>query len=119
MKNLTFKLNYFIAFIFIFIIEVLIAKYLYDQFFRGFIGDVLVVVLIYCFCRTFIKADSEKIALVVFLFACTVEILQAFHFVKLLGLENNRVLSIALGSTFDWKDILAYFVGFLICFKIK
>lgn len=119
MKIFTFKISYFIAFISIFFIEILIAKYLHDQFVRGFIGDVLVVILIYCFCQTFIKADHKKIALGVFLFACCVEILQAFNFVKLLHLENNKLASIVLGSTFDWKDILAYFVGFVICLKIK
>ncbi len=96
-----------------------IAKYLKDQFIRGFIGDVLVVILIYCFLRTFINADHKKIAFGVFLFACSVEILQAFTFVKVLGLEQNKIASIVLGSTFDWKDIMAYFIGFLICMKVK
>ncbi len=119
MKIVTFKISYFIAFVFIFFIEILIAKYLHDPFIRGFIGDVLVVILIYCFVSTFIKADHKKIALAVFIFACCIEILQAFNFVRLLGLQNNRLASIVLGSTFDWKDILAYFVGCIICLKIK
>jgi len=28
-----------------------------------------------------------------------------------LGLSQNKLLRIILGATFDWKDILAYFLG--------
>ncbi|MBW4604907.1 MAG: DUF2809 domain-containing protein [Calothrix sp. FI2-JRJ7] len=46
--------------------------------------------------------------------ACLVEILQYFNFVNKLGLQNNRILAVALGSTFDWKDIIAYAIGTII-----
>ena len=117
--KLTFNRLFFLSFITLFFVEVAIAKYFFDPIIRAFVGDVLVVILIYFFCRSFINGNKKKIALGVFLFACCVEILQAFNFVKLLGLEHNKILSIALGSTFDWKDILAYFIGFLVCLKIK
>ena len=31
--------------------------------------------------------------------------------VKLLGLEGNRVISIAVGSVFDWADVICYGIG--------
>jgi hypothetical protein len=34
--------------------------------------------------------------------------------VNKLGLQNNRILAVALGSTFDWKDIIAYAIGTII-----
>ena len=114
----TFRVKYFVAFLFLFFIEFFISKYFTDTFIRPFIGDVLVVILIYCFLNAFINFDRKKIAFGVLIFACVIEVLQAFHFVELLGLSNNHIASIVLGSTFDWKDILAYVIGFVICLKL-
>ncbi len=110
-----FKPKYGALFLAFFAIEVYIAKYISDAFIRPFVGDVLVIVLIYCFLKLFLNASSAKIALGVFIFACFIELLQAIHFVKLLGLEWCKPIAIALGSTFDTKDILAYAIGYSIC----
>jgi Protein of unknown function (DUF2809) len=93
------------------LVEISIAIFFKDSFIRPFVGDVLVVILIYCLVRTFWKIDSTIAAILVLIFACTIEILQYFDFVRILGLQQNRILAIALGSTFDWKDILAYVIG--------
>ncbi len=74
----------------------------------------MVVVLIYCFFRIFLRADYLKIAIGVLVFAFTIEILQYFDYVILLGLENNRILSVAMGRTFELSDFAAYFAGFLL-----
>jgi Protein of unknown function (DUF2809) len=118
---LKFNLKYFLLTIILFLTEVVIALFVTDTLIRPFVGDLLVVVLIYCFLRIFLQIDYRKIAAAVLLFAFTIEILQYFDYVKLLGLENNRVLSTAMGRTFEWLDFVAYFVGFLIillCEKI-
>lgn len=96
----------------LFLTEVLIALFVNDQFVRPFVGDVLVVVLIYCFLRIFLKISYWKIALGVLIFAFLIEFLQYFDFVKIIGFENNRIISVALGRTFSWFDMLAYLVGF-------
>ena len=119
MQRLSFRYQFFLLFISIFIIEVLIAKYLHDPFIRPFVGDVLVVILIYSFFSIFLNCSTSKLAFAVFIFTCSIEILQWFHLVKLLHLENNKIMKIALGSVFDIKDILAYFAGYLICLRIK
>jgi hypothetical protein len=110
----SFNLKYLILTIILFFIELLIALFVKDTIIRPFVGDVLVVMLIYCFLRIFLRFDYWKIALGVLLFAFVIEILQYFDYVKLLGLENNRILSVAMGRTFAWEDFLAYFVGFLL-----
>ena len=109
-----FRPNYLFSTIFIFLIEVLIALFVDDKLIRPFVGDALVVVLIYCFLRIFLKSDYLKIAVGVLLFAFTIEILQYFDYVKLLGLENNKILSVIMGRTFELLDFAAYFVGFLL-----
>jgi Protein of unknown function (DUF2809) len=95
-------------------IEVFIAIFIKDGFIRPFIGDVLVVILIYSLLRSFLKTDRNKLAIAVLLFSFTIEILQYFNLVDRLGLRNNRVAAIAIGSTFDWKDLLAYSIGIAI-----
>lgn len=105
----------------LFAVEVCIALFVDDKIVRPFVGDVIVVALVYAFVSIFIKADHRKVAGGAFLFACVIEVLQYFDYVKRLGLENNRVLSVALGRTFETLDLLAYFAGFLLilfCEKI-
>jgi len=96
----------------LFLTEVCIALFVNDRFVRPFIGDVLVVILIYCFLRIFLNFSDWKIALGVLMFAFVIETLQYFDFVKIIGFENNRIISTALGRTFSWFDMLAYLVGF-------
>ena len=47
----------------------------------------------------------------VFLFAALVEAAQYIDVVKLLGWEDNAILSTLIGRTFSWADILCYGVG--------
>ena len=117
--TLCFDKKYFFLTLFLFAVEVCIALFAKDSFIRPFVGDVLVVILIYCFFRIFLKIDYRKIAFGVFLLACLIEILQYFDYVALLHLENYRVISIILGRTFEWIDFLAYFTGFLFIILIE
>ena len=114
-----FNLKYLFLTVLLFLIELAIALFVKDMVIRPFVGDVLVVCLIYCFLRIFLQADYWKIAFGVLLFSCLIEIGQYFDYVKLLGLENNRILSIAMGRTFEWTDFLAYFTGFLLIILLE
>jgi uncharacterized membrane protein YfcA len=109
-----FNFNYFCFFLLLLAIEVFIAKFINDRFIRPFVGDVLVVILIYFFLKTFIQTDNRYLLLGVWVFACAVEVLQSFHLVNMLGLENNKLMVIILGATFDWYDILAYSTGIIL-----
>jgi Protein of unknown function (DUF2809) len=115
----SFNLKYLLLTIILFLVELAIALFVKDTVIRPFIGDVLVVCLIYCFLRIFLQFEYWKIAFGVLLFAFTIEILQYFDYVKLLGLENNRILSVAMGRTFEWSDFLAYFTGFLLIILLE
>ena len=111
MKNKKKRLIYLLAFTVLLITEVLIALYVHDNIVRPYIGDVIVVILIYCAIRVVFPTGVKLLPLYVFLFALTVEILQYFDFVTLLGLNDITVLRIALGSTFSFPDIVCYAVG--------
>lgn len=95
----------------LFLTEVWIALFVHDQFIRPYIGDVLVVIVVYSFVRIFCPEGIHMLPLYVFLFAVFVEGLQYFHLVELLGLQDNAFARMALGSVFDWKDIWSYAVG--------
>lgn len=114
-----FSLKYLLLTVFLFFVELAIALFVEDKIIRPYVGDTLVVCLIYCFLRIFLQADSWKIALGVLLFAFTIETLQYFDYVKLLGLEKNRILSVAMGRDFAWNDFIAYFIGFLLIILLE
>lgn len=95
-------------------IEFFIALFVHDRFVRPYVGDMLVVIVIYMFIRIFVPEKVKLLPLYIFLFAVAVEVLQYFKIAALLGVENNRVLSVLLGSTFDWKDIACYAAGCLL-----
>ena len=105
------KMKYLVSFILLLSIEVCIALFMHDQFVRPYIGDVLVVVVIYCFIRIILPKAIKGLPLYIFLFATLVEVLQYFRLVEQLGLQNNTFLRILIGSTFDIKDIICYAVG--------
>ena len=106
------KYKYFVTTIFLFIVEVLIAtKLAYIDWLRAYIGDVLMVILIYTFIQTFFKIDKTKTIFGVFIFACAIEFAQYFHFAELLGLKENKIAMILLGNSFSWIDILCYVFG--------
>lgn len=109
----TFSLRYFLLALLFFIIEVLIALYVKDNFVRPYVGDYLVVMLIYCAVRTFIKASHVKTALAVLLFSYFIETLQYFRIVDRLGLAGNTLAKTIIGYGFEWWDILAYTLGVL------
>lgn len=101
---------YFLIFGILFAVEIYIAVFVHDAFVRPYLGDVLVVGVVYCFIRIFLPERVVLLPLYVFIFALTIEILQLFDFAGRIGLEN-KILRIILGSVFDWKDIGCYAVG--------
>lgn len=105
------RLLYLTVTVILLAVEVFIALYIHDDFVRPYIGDVIVVIVVYTFVRIFIPNGIRLLPLYVFLFAVIVEVLQWFHIVDLLGLADNRFLSILIGGVFDVKDIVCYGAG--------
>jgi Protein of unknown function (DUF2809) len=106
-----FRRKYFYLTLILLLIEIFIGVYVHDGFIRPFVGDVLVVILVYCFIQSFWKIRPVKAMAGVFVFACVVEGLQYLNIVDKLGLRPYKLLVIILGSSFDWGDIIAYAVG--------
>ena len=105
------RIGYGVATLGIFLLELFIALFVRDAFIRPYVGDMLVVVLVYTCVRVLFPEKPRLLPLYVFLFAAGVEALQGMRIVELLGLQDNRFFSVLIGTTFDWKDIICYGVG--------
>ena len=99
-------------------VEVCIALFVHDAFVRPYVGDMLVTLLLCCMCRVALPDKIRLLPVFVFVFAACVEIGQYFDVVALLGLANNRLLSIALGRTFSWLDLICYAAGCMAAFGL-
>lgn len=108
-----FNLKYFLIFILIFIVEVIIAIYIKDNFIRPYFGDYLVIFLVYYFTLSFIDTNKNKIAIGVLVFAFAVEMTQYFQLLSYFNLEKNRILRIVAGNTFSFEDLIIYTLAFL------
>jgi hypothetical protein len=95
----------------LFLVEAFIAFFIRDQFVRPLLGDLLVVVWLYTLVRAFCSLPKLQVALGVLLFAVGIEFSQWLGLVQWMGWEDSRVARIVLGQSFDWKDLVAYFIG--------
>ena len=105
--------NYLTLAISLFIIEVLIALYVHDEIIRPYGGDFLVVILLYCLLKSFIKVKNEIAALIVLIFSYFIETMQYFNIVDRLGLQNSTLAKTIIGTFFTWTDVIAYTMGTL------
>ena len=115
MKSLLkFNPRYFLYAIILFVTEILIAIFAHDPIIRPYVGDVLVVMLIYCAVKAFLNTPVVATAIWVLIFSYVIETLQYFHLVKLLGLQHSSLAKTVIGTDFAWTDILAYTIGIAI-----
>lgn len=116
---LKFNQKYFAITILLFLIEILIALFVHDKFVRPYIGDFLVVILIYCFLKSFLNLSVWIVAFIVLLFSFAIEITQSFNAIGKLGLQNSEIAKALLGNSFSWIDLLAYVIGILTVISIE
>lgn len=105
------RIIYIVLTIILLTIEVLIALFVQDRFIRPYVGDVLVIMVLYTFVRIFVPERIKALPVYLFGFAALVELAQYFRIGERLGLEGNRFFSVLIGSVFDVKDIVCYAVG--------
>ncbi|MBQ8960561.1 MAG: DUF2809 domain-containing protein [Ruminococcus sp.] len=107
------RLSYGAIFLALLGIEVLIALFIHGGFIRSYMGDVIVVWVVYCFVQLLLggKNDHVKVAAGVLIFAYLVEVLQGIHIVDLLGLGGIRFFRVLIGTSFSWIDMICYTAG--------
>jgi hypothetical protein len=109
--KVAFHGRYILATIILLMIETCIALFVRDRFIRPYMGDVLVVILIYCFIKSFFDLPVLHVATGVLLFAIGVECLQYFNIVERTGLGDSSVARVIIGTSFSWIDIFCYTAG--------
>jgi hypothetical protein len=114
-----FNWRYLMLTILLLIVEVLIAKYVHDHIIRPYVGDVLVVILIYCFVKSFLKTPILPTAICVLLFAFAIKGLQYINIVKILGFQHSKPASIIIGNYFSWIDLLTYIIGITVVIIVE
>ncbi len=114
LKYFKFNFKFFCIAIIIFVTEIIIALFINDNFIRPYFGDFLVVILIYCFIKSFFNFPKLPLAIATLLFSYLIETLQYFNFVKLIGLQKSKFANIVFGNSFAWSDIVAYTLGIVV-----
>ncbi len=94
-------------------VEISIALYVNDRFVRPYVGDFLVVILIYYFAKAFVAAPFWRLFWAVLFFAYFVELAQYLQLLRFLGWQNSPVARVVMGVAFEWGDMLAYTLGML------
>jgi len=117
--KIAFSLKYFITFMILLAMIIAIALFIEGGFIRNHFGDILIVVFIYCFIRSFIVGRVRFLWLYIFAFAVAVEFMQYLGLVYMLGLGHSQLARVIIGVTFDWWDIVMYFVGCVVVYFIE
>ncbi|MDD2656280.1 MAG: DUF2809 domain-containing protein [Patescibacteria group bacterium] len=97
----------------------MIVFFVHDNFIRPYIGDMLVVILIYCFLKSFLKFSVLNIAIFVLAFSFTIEFFQYINIIKVLNLEKSKIAQTVLGTSFSYIDLITYIIGIAIVIIIE
>ena len=106
------RLPYIIGFLLLTAVEVVIGVFEFNHFIRSYIGDVIIVWVLYCLFRSFApkKFNSYAVAMGILAFSFVVEFLQKAHIADVLGVEN-RLLRIIIGTSYATEDLWSYAAG--------
>ncbi|NJW53826.1 ribosomal maturation YjgA family protein [Salinimicrobium oceani] len=106
--NLTFNRAYFFTAFILLLLEIFIALYVRDSFFRPYGGDFFALVLLYCLLKSFWKIPFKNAIFGALLFLIFIEWLQYVKVLEFLQIHKNRFLATVLGNYFEWLDIAIY-----------
>ncbi|WP_041494927.1 ribosomal maturation YjgA family protein [Nonlabens marinus] len=102
-----------------FLIEVFIAVYVFDDIVRPYLGDLLVVILLYCFTMAITHLRIITALTIVLCFSFVVEFLQGIQLIEMLGWQNSRLARTIIGTSFSYWDLLMYTAGALLILSIE
>ena len=114
------RLLYGIATLLLLGIEILIGLYA-GGWVRAYLGDVLVVILLYTILRTISVNKPSKwfiLPTAILIFSFIVEFLQLWGFCDRFGITNN-LLRIIIGTGFSYIDLICYAAGIIPCYVVE
>ncbi|MFT7118706.1 MAG: hypothetical protein ACI9LF_001087 [Flavobacteriales bacterium] len=104
---------YLLTALFLFVLEVLIERYVHDAFVRPYLGDFLVVILVYAVLMSISYLKVVAAAVGALLFAYAIETAQYVQLISLLSLDQYKWARVVMGTSFSWWDMLMYTLGIL------
>lgn len=107
------RLAWTLLFLLFLTVECFIGLFVRDRFVRPYVGDLLVVILLYFLTRIFCPKRPVFLSLWILLFAIFVEVTQIYPLVDLLGIQNH-FLRVVMGTSFAWGDLAAYGAGSIV-----
>ena len=117
MPQKTKRFPYIVSSLILYILCILIVVlFSSNGFIRGFLGDTVIVILLYSLMQSIKDFDSLLLSVGITLFAYTIEITQYFKIIPLLGFQENFFTRIVFGSVFDPLDLIAYTIGGLLAY---
>jgi len=105
---------YFLIFLFLLGVEIAIATYLKTGFIRAYLGDLLVVILLYCLLMSILKPSVKTGLLLTLAIAFAIELLQLIDLTRFFPQEYKQLATLVLGSHFSWLDLLMYVLGIVV-----
>lgn len=112
------RLPYLAAFLTLLAVEILIACFVRDAFIRPYAGDILATAWLCSLARLFFPVRFRLLPLAVFAFSVLIELCQYVNLAAMLNVQGTW-LGVVLGATFDWTDILCYFIGCVVFFLVE
>ena len=58
--------------------------------------------------------NHHRLAVCILLFSYLVELSQYFDLVSILGLADSKFAALVIGTSFDWRDLISYTIGFIL-----
>jgi hypothetical protein len=101
------------------VLEIYIALFVRDSFVRPYLGDALVVMLVYSTLMALTSLRAIPALLITLLLSLIVEISQFLELVNLLGWQKNRLAQLVLGTSFSWEDLVMYCLGGLVIYILE
>lgn len=110
--------RYFTPFLLVLVAEIAIAIFYFHRFVRGFLGDVLVIPLMYYLLRSISSLKHKPTILLVLLIGFITEVFQWLSLIQHLKM-NDSFTRLVLGNTYDPLDLLAYVLGAILVLVIE
>ena len=107
------RIPYICGFLLLTLTEVLIALFIHGGFIRNYLGDVIVVWVVYCFVQAIAggRLNGYITAAGVMIYAFIIEFLQKINIVNLLGLGGIKFFRTLIGTSFSPVDLICYAAG--------
>lgn len=107
------RIPYILGFLLLTLTEVLIALFIHGGFVRNYLGDVIVVWVVYCFVQAIAggRFNGYIVSVGVMIFAFIVEFLQKINIVDILGLGEIKFFRTLIGTSFSPIDLICYAAG--------